>query len=177
MNGLVDQLLLVSKYESGGEPLQLANVDVAQSMAKTLERLDPFARSKRISFQLEFIDSATVSSDPTLLTAILENLISNAIKYSSEESVVAVAIKESGEGIDISITDHGSGMTPEQIDKVFNRFYRVETVGDKQAKGFGLGLALVRRLSNLLQIQVSLESVPGQGTTFMLRVPRRPERN
>ncbi len=169
---LVDQLLLLARYESESPKMHRVEVDVAQCVAAALERLDRPARAKRIPFRLSFTDTALVRSDPLLLGTILENLMSNAIKYSPEESPVVVEINESGENVSVSVTDRGPGMTPEQIDKVFNRFYRVVQDPGSGARGFGLGLALVRRLSDVLGIRVSLASEPGRATTFTVVIPR-----
>ncbi len=177
MNSLVDQLMLVAKYESGRGDLRSDEIDVARCVTDALERLDPFARSKRISFQLEFGETAVAHSDPLLLETVVANLLSNAVKYSPEGSSVAVSTTESEDSVNLAVTDRGPGMSPEQIAKIFDRFYRAESGPSDRTRGFGLGLALVRRLGALLGIDVSVESKPGQGTTFRLKIPRRPVRS
>lgn len=173
LSSLVDQLLLVAKYESRSAVLQPVEIDLAQRTAAALERLEPLARAKRISFQLSFSDTALIHTDPLLLDAVVGNVLSNALKYSPEASPVDVRVCESESAVELSVVDRGPGITPEQIDKVFNRFYRAETTAGDHTKGFGLGLALVKRLSDLLNIEISLQSNPGQGTTFRLRIPRQ----
>ncbi len=172
IDSLVDQLLLMARYESGSENLRMVDVDVAQSIAQALERLSFLAREKRISFKLSFSDETTACSDPALLNVVLENLLSNAVKYSSEGSPVEIVMGASNGSLDLSVTDHGPGMSPEQVEKIFNRFYRAENKAGDSTRGYGLGLALVRRLSRLLGIRVALESDTGSGTKFMLEIPR-----
>lgn len=173
MSGLVDQLLLMAKYESGKERLRCVEIDVAQCLAGVLERLEVYSRSKRIAYQLTFAQGAVVNSDPILLTTVLENVMSNAIKYSSESAVIAISVGEHTEAIIVSVQDHGPGMTKEQIAKVFDRFYRVETSSGVRTMGFGLGLSLVRRLAELLEIDVTVTSAIGEGTMFCLSIPKR----
>lgn len=173
LNGLVDQLLMMAKYESGGEKLRLAEIDVGQCMAGALERLEIYSQSKRIVFQLNFVQDATVSSDLYLLSTVLENIVSNAIKYSPEEAVISINVLGESEKIKVSVQDHGPGMTQEQVAKIFDRFYRAETDSGAKTKGFGLGLALVRRLADLLKIDMSIKSALGEGTLFGLLIPKR----
>ncbi len=172
MSGLVDQLLLVARYESRKSDLKPITIDVAEIVAGVLERLEPITRTKRMSFRLSFCDRSTVVSSPLLLNTVLENVLSNAIKYSPEGSQVAVEVADSDRTINFSVTDKGSGLTPEQIDKIFDRFYRAESATNQHSGGFGLGLALVRRLCVLLGIKISIVSNPGRGTTFLLEIPK-----
>jgi signal transduction histidine kinase len=172
MSGLVDQLLLMAKYESGEEKLRFVEIDVAQCLAGVLERLDVYSRSKRIALQLAFAQGAVVNSDLILLTTVLDNVISNAIKYSPESAVIAIGVIENTDAITVTVKDQGPGMTQEQIAKVFDRFYRVESENGMQTKGFGLGLALVRRLAELLKIEVTVKSAVDEGTLFHLAIPK-----
>lgn len=173
LSGLVDQLLLMAKYESGGEKLRFVEIDVGQCMAGALERLEVYSQSKRIAFQLAFGQNTLVKSDLYLLSTVLENVVSNAIKYSPEDGVIEINVQAESNVIKVAVRDQGSGMTQEQVAKVFDRFYRADTRNETQTKGFGLGLALVRRLSALLKIEVSVKSAPGDGTMFSLSIPKR----
>lgn len=172
MAGLVDQLLLVGKYEAGQEKLRLVVIDVAECIAGVLERLEVYSRAKRVAFQLEFAQGAAVSSDLFLLTTVFENVLSNAIKFSPEGAAVAINVHVQLDSIVVSVQDQGPGMTEQQVAKVFDRFYRVENDDGLQTKGYGLGLALVRRLADLLRIAVTVTTDPSQGTLFSLSIPR-----
>lgn len=174
MSGLVDQLLLMAKYEAGEERLRHVDINVAECMASVLERLEVYSRAKRIAYQLDFAHGAVVSSDQFLLTMVFENVVSNAIKFSSEGAAVAISLCEQPEEVIVSIQDHGPGMTEHQVAKVFDRFYRVENDDGVHTKGFGLGLALVRRLADLLNVRITVKAAQSQGTLFSLAIPKHP---
>ena len=172
LSGLVDQLLLIAKYDNGGEKLRFVEIDVGQCMAGVGEAGGLFA-VKKIAFQLAFAQDAMVNSDLYLLSTVLENVVSNAIKYSPEGATISISVHNESEAITVSVQDQGPGMTREQIAKVFDRFYRAKTDNGAKTKGFGLGLALVRRLAELLKIKVGLKSAPGKGTIFSLSIPKQ----
>lgn len=170
MSGLVDQLLLMAKYEAGEERLRFVEINVPECMASVLERLEVYSRAKRIAYHLDFPHGAAVRSDQFLLTTVFENVVSNAIKFSSEGAAIAISVCEQPGEVIVSVQDHGPGMTQQQVAKVFDRFYRVENDGGMHSKGFGLGLALVRRLADLLSVRITVETAPGQGTLFTLTI-------
>ncbi len=172
MSNMVELLLLVARYESRSVELRKTTVDVAQRASDAVERIRLLALAKQITFNASFCDSAIAISDPLLLGAVLDNLLSNAVKYSPQNSQIMVNVREENEEICVTVSDAGPGMSPEQIAKIFSRFYRGDSSLESSTKGFGLGLALVRRLSDLLAIKVSIESAVGQGTTFLVRIPR-----
>ena len=172
MSGLVDQLLLLAKYESGEESLSSVEIEVTQCLAGVLERLEVHSRSKRIAFHLAFAHEAIVESDQFLLTMVLENVVSNSIKFSPMDEAIAISLSEQSEVVVVSVQDHGPGMTKEQVAKAFDRFYRAEKESGTSTKGHGLGLALVRRLADLLKIEVTVKTALGEGTRFSLSIPR-----
>lgn len=116
-------------------------------------------------------------TDPGLLTTMLQNLLSNSLKYAAERPLL-IGVRRRGEGLAVTIYDQGRGIAEEHLPRVFEEFYRVREMRDRDVEGIGLGLAIVRRLGQLTGIEVALRSQVGRGTavtcTACRRLPRRP---
>ncbi|MDD0973943.1 hybrid sensor histidine kinase/response regulator [Pseudomonas fontis] len=108
-----------------------------------------------------------VSVDPALLTTMVQNVLSNCFKYAAQRPVL-IGVRRRGEGLAIVICDRGRGIAAQHLPKVFEEFYRVREVRDKDVEGVGLGLSIVRRLGQLIDMPVSLRSRPGHGTSVEL---------
>jgi two-component system, sensor histidine kinase len=113
--------------------------------------------------------SATVRTDPLLLERILRNLISNAIRYTGQGRVIVGCRRKLG--LSIEVWDSGPGISSQERELIFEEFYQVGNPERSRARGLGLGLAIVRRLSALLSIPIAVESAPGKGSAFKLSVP------
>jgi CheY-like chemotaxis protein/anti-sigma regulatory factor (Ser/Thr protein kinase) len=112
-----------------------------------------------------------VNTDPTLLERVLANLVSNAIRY-TRSGGVRIGVRRRGRSVELQVWDTGIGIPLEQRSKIFEEFYQVANPARDPRQGLGLGLAIVRRLTALLDIPLDFRSVAGQGTCFTLRVPR-----
>lgn len=99
------------------------------------------------------------------------NLLDNAAKYSGSARVIEVRVQSQGEAVTIAVTDHGIGIAPEEQDKIFEKFYRVSTGFVHDVKGSGLGLSIVCHIVEAHRGQVTVESEPGHGSTFMIHLP------
>lgn len=110
-----------------------------------------------------------IFADPALIHLVLSNLIDNAVKYSPEGGAIAVRTRREGDGVEISVEDHGIGIAPEHLERVFSKYFRVSQDGG--VRGFGLGLFLVRRIIDIHGGTVGLSSVPGLGTVVRLCLP------
>ena len=122
------------------------------------------------AFQLECVpDSPNYALDPKLLTHILTNLITNAIKYSPRESEVLVKVDEVNQDLQFMIRDNGIGIPVDEQPYLFEPFHRCNNVGN--TAGTGLGLAIVKRSVELHQGTITLESAPDKGTTFLVQIP------
>jgi len=172
MAHLVDQLLLLARFESQKKALDTKEVpldDLAeQLMQKKLWQIE----QKKINLKLEIQELVSVYSDPYLLHIILENILSNAIKYTPEGGNISIVIGKEANRAFLSVQDSGTGIKPEDLDKIFNRFYRSDALKHPEIKGTGLGLSIVKRLSEILQLDFKLESKPGDGLLVRLIFPR-----
>lgn len=171
MSSLVEQLLLLARYESGTRQADIRPVVLAESMADVLERLQGFIEEKQLTIGFDPLAPDTVSADPVMLDIILENLLSNAVKYSTPGQRIDIGIERRDDRVRCTIRDRGAGMTREQARRIFDRFYRVDPSRDSSTPGVGLGLSIVRRLVELQGLDIDVDSTPGEGTCFTVRFP------
>ncbi|NMW20017.1 MAG: HAMP domain-containing protein [Chlorobiaceae bacterium] len=171
MARLIDQLLLLARYESNKMNPHREGVILSVALDSVTVRLQPIALEKEIKFKVEGKERATVTTDPAMLEIILENILSNAIKYSPAGSLITISVEQKEKYIICSITDQGIGIPEEKLNAVFERFYRVDESRNSSTGGFGLGLSIVKRLADLQQIKISVDSIKNIGTKFALIFP------
>ena|GEM_PF-49765 len=171
MASLIDQLLMLARYESKKMNPHREGVMLSVALETVTVRLFPIALEKEIKFNIEGQEKATVTTDPAMLEIMLENILSNAIKYSPARSVITITVEQKEKYMMCSITDQGIGIPEEKLTAVFERFYRVDESRNSSTGGFGLGLSIVKRLADLQQIKISVNSVKNIGTTFTLIFP------
>ena len=140
-------------------------------VATALEQMLPQARAKGIQLSAHPEVGRRVSGDRRRVFQILLNLISNALKFTPEAGAVEVAGSSDGERVMVTVTDTGVGIPVELLDRIFDEFTQVESGTTRNQEGTGLGLALSRRLAELMGGSLEVASVPGRGSTFTLELP------
>jgi signal transduction histidine kinase len=171
---LVDDLLDVSRITQGKIALHRTPVAVCEAVREAVETLRPAIeqRSQRIGLRLP-PSAPVVQADGLRLAQVLENLLSNASKYTDPGGFIEVSVTDTGDEIEIRVCDTGIGLPPEHLDRVFDLFTQVDTGGDRAQGGLGIGLSLVRRLVELHGGRVAAHSDgPGHGACFIVRLPR-----
>ncbi|GAA4259057.1 PAS domain-containing protein [Azospirillum formosense] len=175
LKGLLDSLLDVSRLDAGAvdprvEPFPLNNLldEIAASYAPILE-------SKKLAFRIVQDRTATVRSDRVLLGRMVRNLVENAVKY-TERGAVQIAVRtlnDTAQGglARIEVSDTGIGIPPDQLTRIFAEFHQINNPERDRARGLGLGLAIVQRLSAILDHPVEVKSQPGRGSVFAITVP------
>ncbi|NTW63884.1 MAG: HAMP domain-containing protein [Chlorobiaceae bacterium] len=171
MTKLIDQLLMLARYESSGLTVSMEPVNLAHHIREAIVRIRSGADQKNIPVSFDGPHSCIVWADPSMLDMIFENILSNAIKYSPSASTVAVSLSNRTGFPVCSIADNGIGIPEKQLSLVFERFYRVDESRNSKTGGFGLGLAIVKKLADLQHITVSVKSRADSGTTVELRFP------
>ena len=169
LQDLVDQLLDLSKIESGKVHLSLKQGGVIQFLRSIVFSFESMAERENISLNTSFpeeFDSAFYDKDK--LEKIVTNILSNAFKYTSENGSVTITIDHNSNYINVEVTDTGKGIDKEQVKRIFERFYRVE---GSEEKGSGIGLALTKELIELHNGKISVDSTKDKGTTFKVRLP------
>ncbi|KAB0601595.1 hybrid sensor histidine kinase/response regulator [Castellaniella defragrans] len=171
VSGLFQSLLDISRLDVGGIRPHPQPLDLGELLRQAWGQAQPQWHASRqqiaaraaARFRL-FDPPVWVCSDPGLLSAIVQNLLTNAIKYGQGD--ILLGIRRGPDGLSIQISDQGPGIAPEQMDAIFEEFYRIETPHGPHIDGLGLGLTIVRRLARLLQLRVRVRSRIGRGTTF-----------
>ena len=173
----LDALLDISRLDAGTITPARSLQQLERLVAEHFQLMEPGAASKGLRCQLTLQGSLPVWTDPSLLLRVVSNLTDNAIKYNRPGGEIAVrAWREEGQAC-LAVSDTGIGIDDAEQAKVFREFYQVDNVERDRTKGLGLGLSIVQRLAALLDIQVSLQSAAGQGTTVTLRMPLALEHN
>lgn len=167
LQSLIDDLLDLSQIEMGQASLQLEPVDIGSVIAKAVEDLHPFVSERSVKIVISLpADLPRVSADPEKLGQILLNLLHNAVKFSPMDSAVDLIVSRlTNDAVRISVRDVGPGIAPDEMNKIFQPFYRAATI-HKKTKGTGLGLAIAKLLVELHQSRLAVESEPGRGSCF-----------
>ncbi|MBX2971604.1 MAG: HAMP domain-containing histidine kinase [Flavobacteriales bacterium] len=172
LGSLVENVLQSAVLESGHMVLKRVDLDV-HALIQDVVRSSGMQVSRRnglIHLDLK-AEIHHVSGDRIHLTNLLYNLIDNAVKYTEQEPRIRIATVSNDEGITVSVTDNGIGISPSEQRKIFDRLYRVPTGNIHNAKGFGLGLSYVRTVVERHGGRIRLESAPGRGSTFHIFIP------
>jgi two-component system phosphate regulon sensor histidine kinase PhoR len=169
---LVEDLLVISELESGRITLNLQAVSLKALAAKVLEDFEAKAEPKQITME-EDISELVIRADPGRVEQVLGNLIDNAIKYGKPGGRVTVSGQPVKNGfIEVTVADDGPGMPPESLDRVFERFYRIDKGRSREQGGTGLGLAIVKHIVQSHGGRVWATSQPGEGATFHFTLPQ-----
>jgi len=168
---LVNDLLFVARLEAGQLDLEPADLDLAAIVRQFVEEVRPRARAKGIELRCNAADVATVSADKGRVFQLLDNLVSNAIKFTPEGGKIHVCVTRRSESVRIEITDTGIGIALEEQGQLFQRFFRATTARDEQIPGTGLGLYIARAIVEAHGGEIAVESKPGEWTTFRIELP------
>lgn len=169
IKNIVDQILEYQKAETGILKLKVKPTDINNLIQGILEPYRVYAEKKNLPIQFNSeIEESSVLIDPNYIEHIVGNLLANALKYTPADGMVRVDVSDSKDSIIIKITDLGIGIPKEKLQMIFNPFYQV----NYQAEGYGIGLALVKRLVDNHHGKISVESEPGKGTSFTVTLPR-----
>ncbi len=173
LQNLINQLLDLSKLDSGKMALQVSQGNLIQFIRSLVFSFESLAERKRIHFKTSFPPELPEAYfDKDKWEKILVNLLSNAFKFTPENGTIWVTVQEVNAGLRISIGDSGKGMDATETNKIFDRFYQVKTDSQAEASpGTGIGLSLVKELVELQRGQISVDSIRGEGTTFKLTLP------
>jgi signal transduction histidine kinase len=172
LGGLLHGLIDVSRLDAGLVPVERQPIALRRLLSGLDEEFGVQARDLGVSLHV-VTSHAWVSSDPALLKRILDNFLSNALRYAPGGRVL-LGCRRRGNSIEIQVIDTGPGIPADQYEMVFEEFIQLHNPQRDRQQGMGLGLAIVRRLANLLGHAVSLRSAPGKGSTFAVRVPLAP---
>ena len=165
---IIDDLLALTRIESDDDPTPFERVRIVDVVRDAMERTQPLAVGR---VDVSAVDGAhAVSGDPRQLVSAVANLIENACKYSDEGSVITIRSHAIGSWVEVEVEDRGVGIPSSDLDRVFERFYRVDRARSRDTGGTGLGLAIVRHVATNHGGDVHVRSTEGSGSTFTLRL-------
>ena len=168
---LVEDILRLSQLDEGAVNMEREDVDLYQLALEVTKRLESAAQKQDVTVKT-MGRSVCVHGVRRVLDEMLYNLCDNAIKYNRRGGSVAVTVGPAEGGVEVSVEDTGIGIPPEDQDRVFERFYRVDKSHSKEIGGTGLGLSIVKHGAALHHGELRLKSAPGQGTSITLRLPQ-----
>ena len=168
---LVQDIIQLSRLQSAETVANATLIDLSGVVAEAVERNHFLAETKQIRIRVEAPRGHKIFGDHEMLSTAIKNLIENAILYSEDGSQVGVALRSVDGVAEISVADNGVGIPPEEQDRIFERFYRVDASRSRQTGGTGLGLSIVKHVALNHRGDVRLFSQPGLGSTFTLRLP------
>jgi len=171
---MVEDLLALSRleFESERGAIALEPGSVQDVVSRAVQSFSSRAEAKEILLIMDCPDSLQTLINAQLLEQAIGNLLDNAIKYSPEETRITVTGLQTPDFVEIRVTDQGPGIEKIHWERIFERFYRVDQARSRAMGGTGLGLAIVKHIAIAHHGSVAVESVPGQGSTFVLRLPR-----
>jgi signal transduction histidine kinase len=171
LSDLLNSLLDISRLDGGGVEVRQEDFAVESLMHRLQDTYQSLAEEKGLELMIRPTKAFT-RSDPALLERILGNLLSNAIRYTPSGGAVYVAVRPRGQDWLIQVRDNGPGIALKDQETIFQEFVQLSNPQRDRSLGLGLGLAIVQRLVKLLGHQIEVRSLPGQGATFGLRIPR-----
>lgn len=166
MRKLIYDLLDLTRIESGNKKRDLQTVDVVAAARTAMENVQNDAKARGIEIRFIAPDALPMKADPGEVEIILNNLVSNAVKYNRDGGKVDVTLQAEGGKISITVTDTGIGMASEEVAKLFGDFVRIKNQKTRGIMGSGLGLSIVKKLVELYAGEISVQSTPDVGTTF-----------
>ncbi len=169
---LVNQLLDISKLESGSMKLQASLQNIVPIIKALLQSFCPYAERKKINLIFNSLeDEIVLMFDKDKIEKIIINILSNAFKFTPDGGSIEVTITTDEEYINVIISDTGIGIPEEKIPKIFDRFYQVDGSYTKESEGTGIGLSLTKELIELHKGKIEVQSKEGKGTTFRISIP------
>ncbi|MEZ4854138.1 sensor histidine kinase [Flavobacterium sp.] len=168
LNYLVDQLLLLARFENNKQSIKNEEVFLEAQILDVISTFSTQLKEREIKLSTNLLSNATIQSDSYLISIILTNLISNAIKYSNPKGTITISLFTENNQLQLHISDDGIGISEANLAKIFDPFYRIQNTKTATIKGTGIGLSIVKRLCSLLHIKITISSTIAVGTTIKL---------
>jgi signal transduction histidine kinase len=176
--GLINDILDISRIEAGKMPLHSTDFRLAELVAEVMAEVEPIIARTKVKVETDVAPGASkLYADRQKVKQIMLNLLTNALKFTPEGSVSVVArSRPSGDEITIAVIDTGIGIAPADQEKIFEDFQQADNSPTRQYSGAGLGLSICRRLADMMDGRIMLQSHVGKGSTFTLVLPRHAKR-
>ncbi len=177
LNDLVQEIINLSKLQDS-DPLDMAaQVDITNVINEAVDQCEALAQARNVLIDIGDVKNAVVTGNREQLVMAVHNLVENAINYSPEKTRVTISTKLESQIIEILVKDQGIGIADENLDRIFERFYRVDPARSRATGGTGLGLSIVKHVVKNHGGDVKVWSAPGVGSTFAIRLPITKEKS
>lgn len=174
MTQLAEGLLAVARGDHPPAPQNMLRVDVVSLVRGVAAEMQPLFVDKALNLQLSLPGRSThFHADADGLRRLLSILLDNSLKYTPPGGTVVVSFEENSRALSLVVADTGCGIPSESLSRIFDRFYRVDSSRDRKTGGYGLGLAIAQQIARAHDGQIEATSVPGEGSTFRLRLPKK----
>ncbi|MCK5281899.1 MAG: HAMP domain-containing protein [Nanoarchaeota archaeon] len=175
---LITDILDLSKIDLGAMRFEYSDINLRDVTDTMRNRIYPKADEKKITLNYEVPENLpTITTDADRLIQVISNIINNAIRYTSDNGRVLVSVKPGQDDFIISVKDTGMGIPKDQLDKIFNRFYQVDSSYTRKVGGSGLGLAISKGIIDAMNGRIWVESKLGKGSTFYISLPMKQKKN
>jgi len=173
LSSIIDDLLSLSRIEQEDHEgaLETARAGVRETLQRAIDACASTAAERQIRLELDCSDGLVGVFNARLVEQAVTNLIDNAVKYSEAGSSVAISARRAGHVTEVAVRDHGVGIEAQHLDRLFERFYRVDKARSRKLGGTGLGLAIVKHIALAHGGTAQVASTPGLGSTFTLKIP------
>lgn len=173
MRTLIMDMLDLTKLETGNTHRNVKNFPVQEAIYAAMDAMQPYAIQKEVDIHLHGDVSTEMKGDPEEFTIIFNNLISNAIKYNKDKGRVDIYVKDEDEQVKVDVVDTGIGMEKSETESLFKEFVRIKNEKTKHISGSGLGLSIVKKLTDSYNGDIKVWSEPGKGSTFTLHFQKQ----
>ena len=171
LDAIVSDLLQLSSIESGKVALAPAAFPLFPAVERVALAAGPAVEKRRHRLIVDVPADLTIRADPRLFERLLQNLVNNAVKYTPDGGTITLRAEPVAGGVVLSVRDTGIGIPPKEQARIFERFYRVDRARSREVGGTGLGLSIVKHIADAHGWTISVESMPGKGSTFTIRMP------
>lgn len=171
LTGIITDLLTLTRMDNSDGSLKLEKIDISGLTDEVVRRLRPAAEKKNQNLEEDIAPGLEMIGDKIKLYQVLYNLVDNATKYTPSEGTISVSLAEEGDNLVWKVADNGIGIPEEDREHIFERFYRVDKARSRETGGTGLGLSIVKQLVNMHGGEIDVESRPGEGSVFIVRLP------
>jgi len=174
LSRLSDNLLKLASLDSNHHPLEYATFHLDEQIRQVVVNCEPLWSEKNMDLDLDLPQAAKITADMDQLNQVWTNLLGNGIKFTPAGGLIHVQLRTGMDRYTVTLSDSGVGIAPEQLDRVFERFYKTDRSRDRSSGGSGLGLAIVKKIVALHEGDIYVESKVGQGTKVVVHLPATP---
>jgi signal transduction histidine kinase len=172
LNTLVNDILTLSKLESNIEELKLEDFDIVELIKTIVKHYKIFSLTEDYKFKINKTDEVIVTADKKKIEQVLYNLINNAINYTGKDKCVYINILDFSKKVRIEIIDTGNGISDENINKIWDKYYKTDKKHRRNTIGTGLGLSIVKNILKAHKFEYGVKSIKNKGTTFYFEIPK-----